>query len=513
MLNKSLLVLRTIRHLKPVQLYYQVFYRIRRQIRKPDYYANLRGYKQVKIYPSLHKAKFIPSSSSLSISEKGYEFTFINLTHTFPRRAIDWNHKDFGKLWTYNLNYFDFLFDQSIGEGDVTLLIDDYIESFDRLEDGLEPYPISLRAINWIKFIAYSGVQKEEWDKHLYMQYQVLMSYIEYHLLANHLLENALSLLFGAYYFRNESFYKKANALLRDQLKEQILEDGGHYERSPMYHQILLKAPCDLTLVVGDVTSTMACAIVAKKLNIRVAHVEAGIRSFDLSMPEEINRMVTDSITDYFFTTSKLANHNLKNLGVDSDRIFFVGNTMIDTLYKNQSRFIEPEFWDKLNLAPKEYLVITMHRPGNVDEEQKLKSLMQTVLDTSRNCPLIFPIHPRTAKVFEKLGLSNERLHLVEPLSYLEFNYLVQNSLAVLTDSGGITEETTVMGIPCLTLRDNTERPETCEIGTNELVGTDPKAIPPVMDRLFSGNWKQGNIPELWDGKTSSRIVDVLESL
>ena len=279
------------------------------------------------------------------------------------------------------------------------------------------------------------------------------------------------------------------------------------------YEALLLEKPCDLTLVVGDVTSTMACSIAAKKLNIKVAHVEAGIRSFDLTMPEEINRMVTDSITDFFFTTSETANKNLYNAGVSKEQVHFVGNTMIDTLRANESRLQKPDIWDQLDLQEKKYLVMTMHRPANVDEEAKLKNFMETIIANSGDFPIVFPIHPRTAKVFEKLGLDSDKLKLVDPLGYLEFNYLVKGALAVITDSGGITEETTVMGVPCMTLRDNTERPETCEIGTNELIGTDIKAIPPAMEKLLSGNWKKGSIPELWDGKTAERIVAILEQL
>lgn len=279
------------------------------------------------------------------------------------------------------------------------------------------------------------------------------------------------------------------------------------------YEALLIGKPCDLTLVVGDVTSTMACSIAAKKMNIKVAHVEAGIRSFDLSMPEEINRMVTDSITDYFFTTSRLANQNLLNLGVKEDSIFFVGNTMIDTLLKNRNRFFKPQIFDELKLIDQNYAVMTLHRPANVDQEHKLKALIQEIADNSNDIPFIFPIHPRTAKVFDQIGISHNSLHLIEPLSYLEFNYLVERSKVVITDSGGITEETTVMGVPCLTLRDNTERPETCSIGTNELVGTDPSAIKPALDVLFSGKWKKGGIPELWDGKAAERIVNKLSQI
>lgn len=279
------------------------------------------------------------------------------------------------------------------------------------------------------------------------------------------------------------------------------------------YEKLLLQEKSDLCLVVGDVTSTMACAIVAQKLKIKVAHVEAGIRSGDWTMPEEINRMVTDSITNYFFTTTTIANDNLRKNGVAEDRIFLVGNTMIDTLLKNRSRFQQPQIWEQLKLENGKYMVMTLHRPANVDEENKLKELMSEIVNHSMGLPLIFPVHPRTAKILEKIGISHPSLHMVEPLGYLEFNYLVKHAKAVITDSGGITEETTVMGIPCMTLRDNTERPETITIGTNELIGTDPKAIRPAMEKLFSGAWKKGGIPDLWDGKAAERIISKLISL
>ena len=276
------------------------------------------------------------------------------------------------------------------------------------------------------------------------------------------------------------------------------------------YEKVLIEKKSDLCLVVGDVTSTMACAIVAQKLHVPVAHVEAGIRSGDWTMPEEINRMVTDAITNYFFTTSEIANESLKKSGVSDDRIFYVGNTMIDTLLKHRPRFSKPAIWDEIDLIEKEYFVMTLHRPANVDQEEKLKELIGEIINNSNGLPLIFPVHPRTRKMLENLGISHPRLHMVEPLGYLEFNYLVERAKCVVTDSGGITEETTVMGVPCMTLRDNTERPETITMGTNELLGTDPKAIKPAMDKLFSGDWKKGQYIPLWDGNTAKRIVDVL---
>lgn len=279
------------------------------------------------------------------------------------------------------------------------------------------------------------------------------------------------------------------------------------------FEKELTAYPADLVLVVGDVTSTMACSIVAKKLNTKVAHVEAGIRSFDLSMPEEINRMVTDSICDYFFTTSEWAGQNLLKTGVSVNQIYFVGNVMIDTLLANLNRFKRPEFADSIGLNHKQYLVLTLHRPANVDEPEKLKKTIAEILNNVEGLPVIFPLHPRTARVYESIGISYKNLIIIEPLGYLEFNYLVAHSKAVITDSGGITEETTVLGIPCITLRDNTERPETIEIGTNELIGTNPNNIKPALEKLFSGKWKKGGIPEKWDGKAAERIVDVLSAV
>ena len=325
------------------------------------------------------------------------------------------------------------------------------------------------------------------------------------------------------------------------------------------FEKELMAHPADIVMVVGDVTSTMACSIVAKKLNTKVCHVEAGIRSWDLTMPEEINRMVTDSLADYMFTTSEVANRNLVRLGASlqlppkgrrviaqnpspingedgkcdnkihpslqggagvGPKVWFVGNVMIDTLLANRSRFRKPEVWDELGLKEQEFIVMTMHRPANVDEENHLRAMMEQIIDNVHGLPVIFPIHPRTAKLL--FGLEGERvrglegmpnLHIVEPMGYLEFNYLVERAKAVVTDSGGITEETTVMGVPCITLRDNTERPETCTVGTNELIGTDPAAIKPALDKLFAGEWKKGAIPELWDGHTAARIIEILADL
>jgi len=281
------------------------------------------------------------------------------------------------------------------------------------------------------------------------------------------------------------------------------------------YEKVLLEERSDLCVVVGDVTSTAACAMAAQKLRVPVAHVEAGIRSGDWSMPEEINRMVTDAITNYFFTTSESANANLRNSGVSDERIFFVGNTMIDTLLHSLGRLRPPAFWDEYHLSPQGFFVLTLHRPANVDSEAQLVAMLTAVAEGTRGLPVVFPVHPRTRGRLASVQLppATASLRLVEPQGYLEFNYLLQHAKGVITDSGGVTEEATVLGVPCLTLRDTTERPETVELGTNELIGTKPAALAPALDRLFAGKWKQGRIPPLWDGRTSARIVEHLERL
>lgn len=279
------------------------------------------------------------------------------------------------------------------------------------------------------------------------------------------------------------------------------------------YEKIINNQRPHIVIVVGDVTSTMACTIVAKKEGIKVAHVEGGIRSFDLKMPEEINRMVTDSISDYFFTTSKVANENLRKSGIEDNRILFVGNTMIDTLLKNESKFRKPSLWDEFKLNPKTYIVMTMHRPRNVDNENKLKDFIKAITNVVKEHLIIFPAHPRTASILNKLDIEIDNLKIVPPMGYLEFGYMIKHAEGVITDSGGITEETTVLGIPCITLRDNTERPETVTEGTNMLAGTDPAKITEYLEQLLTNNWKKGKIPALWDGLTSERIVNHLLEL
>lgn len=276
------------------------------------------------------------------------------------------------------------------------------------------------------------------------------------------------------------------------------------------FEKYLSEHKTDLVLVVGDVNSTMACAIVTKKAGIKLAHVEAGIRSFDLTMPEEINRIVTDSLTDYFFITSHFAKENLKKNNIPDDRIFFVGNVMIDSLLANKNRFRKPKIFDERGIEKKKYLILTIHRPNNVDDCSKLIQLLKTIDANVKDTPVVFPIHPRTANQLRGTNTVFSNIITTAPLGYLEFMYAIENSIAVITDSGGITEETTILDIPCLTMRDNTERPETCTMGTNELIGTNPNNLIPALQKLFAGEWKNGTKPPLWDGHTAERIIDTL---
>lgn len=267
----------------------------------------------------------------------------------------------------------------------------------------------------------------------------------------------------------------------------------------------------DVCIVVGDVTSTMACSIVAKKAGIKVAHVEAGIRSGDWTMPEEINRVVTDSISDYFFTTSEEANVNLRQAGQKESQIYYVGNTMIDSLLNNLDNLRKPDFFDN-SFAGEKYIVLTLHRPSNVDDPAKLAALLDRIHSAVNDCKVLFPMHPRTRKIFNAIGRDYPQFVIVEPMSYLEFMYAIRHAAGVVTDSGGITEETTVLNIPCITLRDSTERPETIRLGTNELV-KDHTLIAGYIGKMISGEWKQAQPIKYWDGKTSERIVEALASI
>lgn len=273
--------------------------------------------------------------------------------------------------------------------------------------------------------------------------------------------------------------------------------------------ELLANRP-DLVLVVGDVTSTMACTITAKKLCVDTAHVEAGIRSGDMTMPEEVNRIVTDSICDLFFTTSEGANTQLKNNGVDDKKIHFVGNTMIDTLLQNLDRIKKPDFWDTNQLKEDQYFLVTLHRPSNVDDPEKLASILSAIEEASMDLPVVFPVHPRTRQIIDQFKLNKKKMLMIDPQGYLEFMFLVKNAKGIITDSGGITEEATVLHIPCLTMRNSTERPETITLGTNELIGDDIHKLKPGIQKIIDGKWKKGTIPPFWDGNTSERIVNIL---
>lgn len=279
------------------------------------------------------------------------------------------------------------------------------------------------------------------------------------------------------------------------------------------FEKELMTQKPNVVLVVGDVTSTMACSIAAKKLCIDVVHVEAGIRSGDMTMPEEINRIVTDSICDHFFTTSQYANDNLKKYQVPADRIHFVGNTMIDTLYQNLEKLKQPYFWDDYKLSSGNYFLVTLHRPSNVDDPEKLRQILDAIKNATSEFPVVFPVHPRTRKIMDAHNISTDKLIMIDPLGYHEFIYLVRSAKGVITDSGGITEEATVLHVPCLTLRNSTERPETVTMGTNELIGDDFIKLESCLGKIVNGEWKKGDIPEFWDGETSGRIVSILQSI
>ena len=284
------------------------------------------------------------------------------------------------------------------------------------------------------------------------------------------------------------------------------------------FGSVLEKEKPDLILVVGDVNSTIACALDAVKLGIKVAHVEAGLRSFDRTMPEEINRVLTDAISDYLFITERSAKENLLKEGIAEDKIYFVGNVMIDTLLKNKEKAEKLDILNKLNLKTKDYALLTLHRPANVDNKKELLKILSAIEEISKYIKIVFPIHPRTKKSISVLSskLSNsetrklDNVIYTDPLGYLDFLSLMDNSKFVLTDSGGIQEETTVLGVPCLTLRENTERPVTIIDGTNKLVGMNKVKIIKESLNIINGKSVKGCIPELWDGEAAKRIVKII---
>lgn len=295
---------------------------------------------------------------------------------------------------------------------------------------------------------------------------------------------------------------------------------GSHAEQTGKvmveFEKVCQREKPDLVLVVGDVNSTMACTIAAKKLWIPVAHVEAGLRSWDMKMPEEINRIVTDSLCDLFFTTDPDANANLAKAGTDPKAVHFAGNVMIDTLLDNVEHSKANPILEKMGVRPKAYAFMTMHRPSNVDDKAVLDGLLGAFDHIQKKIPIVFPAHPRTVKMIKEFGFGPRfeamtGIKVCEPLDYHQMLKLNVNSRFALTDSGGLQEETTVLGIPCITMRNNTERPVTVEVGTSEVVGNDPAKIVDAAERILAGKWKKGGIPEGWDGKSGTRIVAVLE--
>lgn len=278
------------------------------------------------------------------------------------------------------------------------------------------------------------------------------------------------------------------------------------------FDALLPRLQPNLVIVVGDVNSTLACALTAAKRNIKIAHVEAGLRSLDWTMPEEINRVLTDRLSDFLFCTEPSAVRNLKREGTAANKIFFVGNVMIDTLLKQRKLAEKSNILQSLNLNGKSYGVITLHRPSNVDERKNLQKFIKIFQKLSLKLPLVFPVHPRTKKNMRAWRISSKKLILTEPLGYLDFLKLMSHSRVMLTDSGGIQEETTILGVPCLTLRENTERPVTVTHGTNQIVGLDEKCIFTAVEKILNKPLVFKRIPKYWDGKAATRIVNILNA-
>ena len=297
---------------------------------------------------------------------------------------------------------------------------------------------------------------------------------------------------------------------------------GSHAEQTGRimveFEKVCIRERPDLVVVVGDVNSTLACTITAKKLCIDVAHVEAGLRSRDMTMPEEINRLCTDAICDYLFTTDRMADANLLREGASPDRIHFVGNVMIDTLFKHRELAARMRLMQEMGLQKGAFATLTLHRPSNVDDPKVLGGILEALAEIAKRLPIIFPVHPRTRKMIESFGFGGylnsdgpvRGIWTTDPLGYLDFLHLNMNAKMVLTDSGGLQEETTALGVPCITLRENTERPITCSEGTNELVGSSKSKILEAADKVFRRQGQTGRVPEKWDGRAAERIVEVL---
>ena len=323
----------------------------------------------------------------------------------------------------------------------------------------------------------------------------------------------------GQHYDANmsEIFFRELEIPAPDRHLE--VGSGSHAEQTAKimvaFEKALIADRPDMVVVVGDVNSTVACSLTAKKLGVCVAHVEAGLRSFDMGMPEEINRKLTDAISDLLFVTEESGVRNLRSEGVPSERIFLVGNVMIDTLLRNLKRIESPEFAPSETVrtirgAGGRYAVLTLHRPSNVDHRQTLAPIWGAIAEVGRNIPILFPVHPRTRGKIAAFGLDGTGITMIDPVGYLDMLYAVKGAALVITDSGGLQEETTALGVPCVTIRENTERPVTVDIGTNYLTGTHPELILSAAREILSGKGKKGVVPPLWDGHAAERIVDLL---
>jgi UDP-N-acetylglucosamine 2-epimerase (non-hydrolysing) len=323
----------------------------------------------------------------------------------------------------------------------------------------------------------------------------------------------------GQHYDENmsEVFFRELEIPTPDRHLE--VGSGSHAEQTARimvaFEKYLLQEKPDWVVVVGDVNSTIGCALPAKKLGVKVAHVEAGLRSFDMSMPEEINRKLTDAISDLLFVTEESGERNLRAEGVAPEKVFVVGNVMIDTLLRNREIVEGPGFVPSPAVkafceASRRYGVLTLHRPSNVDHRETLVPIWGVLSEIAKRVPLLFPIHPRTRGKIREFGLSENGITLVDPVGSLDMLHAMKGAAMVLTDSGGLQEETTVLGIPCVTIRENTERPVTVTMGTNYLAGTDPAMILSAANEIISGNARKGSIPPLWDGRAAERTADIL---
>lgn len=276
------------------------------------------------------------------------------------------------------------------------------------------------------------------------------------------------------------------------------------------FEQELIENPPQLVLVVDDLTATMSCAIIAKKRGIKVAHLVAGTRSFDMDAPKEINRMITDGVSDYLFTAGMVANRNLNQTGTETKTVHYVGNILIDTIRHNRNRLIKPMWLPTLGIAEQSYILLTINRRVLLQNRSNLRQLLETLLEKAAGMPIVAPLHTYVAEAIKALGLQAPNLHIMPAQSYLSFGYLINKAKAIVTDSGNVAEEATFLGIPCITLNSYAEHPETWRMGTNELVGEDPEALGRALETLMQGNWKQGALPERWDGRTAERIVQIL---